>query len=290
MRIHAENRMTLAYFALIAVDILGDLDHVLKGTDREAYIDWIYKQQILDASVPVGARGFKGSPFVCLPKGVEAVRTFHESYHLSHITMTYNALCLLLILGDDFSRVDRPAIIASIRSLQRPDGSFAPFRESHESDVRFVFCACAISHMLNDWSGVDKDRAVAYVRSSHAYDGGIGQGPWQESHGGLTFCAISALTLMGRLDDGLVNRQQTLRWLVERQQSGFQGRINKPADTCYSFWIGAAIAILAPDMKDRSVTPLNSLIDADLNRMFLISTQADAFGGFSKFAGHHPGE
>ena len=34
-----------------------------------------------------------------------------------------------------------------------------------EEDLRFVFCACAISHMLGDWSGVDRDGIVRYVNA-----------------------------------------------------------------------------------------------------------------------------
>lgn len=33
------------------------------------------------------------------------------------------------------------------------------------------------------------------------------------------------------------------RWLIFRQQSGFQGRPNKDVDTCYSFWIGATLKV-----------------------------------------------
>lgn len=36
--------------------------------------------------------------------------------------MTYTALATLLILGDDLSRVNRAAIIKSLRTLQLEDG------------------------------------------------------------------------------------------------------------------------------------------------------------------------
>lgn len=42
---------------------------------------------------------------------------------------------------------------------------------------------------------------------------------------------------MGRLHE-LPRKDKLIKWCIERQISGFQGRINKPADTCYSFWIG----------------------------------------------------
>lgn len=53
---------------------------------------------------------------------------------------------------------------------------------------------------------------------------------------------------MGRLDavlpPGSPRRARLLRWLVQRQVSGFQGRPCKGPDTCYSFWCGAALAML----------------------------------------------
>ena len=32
--------------------------------------------------------------------------------------------------------------------------------------MRFIFCACSISYMLNDWSGVDVENAVKYIQDS----------------------------------------------------------------------------------------------------------------------------
>ena len=36
--------------------------------------------------------------------------------------MTYTALASLLILGDDLSRVNKPAVIEALKALQLPDG------------------------------------------------------------------------------------------------------------------------------------------------------------------------
>lgn len=76
-----------------------------------------------------------------------------------------------------------------------------------------------------------------------SYDFGIGQGPGEESHGGSTYCAISSLYMLNKLDEGLLSKEKTLFWLISRQESGFQGRANKPPDTCYSFWIGASLKV-----------------------------------------------
>ena len=45
-------------------------------------------------------------------------------YDGCHVAMTYTALATLLILGDDLSRVNRPAIIKSLRTLQLKDGRY----------------------------------------------------------------------------------------------------------------------------------------------------------------------
>lgn len=99
-----------------------------------------------------------------------------------------------------------------------------------------------------------------------------------ESHGGTTFCAIAALELSGQLDILSADvRAKIVRWLVFRQQDGFQGRPNKPVDTCYSFWIGATLKIL-------NAFELTSSKD---NRQYVMSTQDKTVGGFSKWPGSH---
>lgn len=49
--------------------------------------------------------------------------------------------------------------------------------------------------------------------------------------------------MLNKLDEGLLSKEKTLFWLISRQESGFQGRANKPPDTCYSFWIGASLKV-----------------------------------------------
>ena len=63
--------------------------------------------------------------------------------------------------------------------------------------------------------------------------------------GGSTFCALASLVLMNQLDSSLVadELEQIKRWCLFRQKSGFQGRPNKPVDTCYSFWVGASLEV-----------------------------------------------
>ena len=58
--------------------------------------------------------GFLGSPAVKVAN--------NDKEHYPHLAMTYSALASLLVLGDDFSKVDRKGIIKSLRHLQKAEG------------------------------------------------------------------------------------------------------------------------------------------------------------------------
>jgi len=267
------NRMTFLFFCISGLDLLGALDQVLTPEIKQKTIEWIYAQQIHpDPKIGnIGQCGFRGAPFMGHKFEPNATETIHEPYDASNLAMTYTALVSLIILGDDLSRVNRKAIIESISQLQQKNGSFSPVIFGMEYDMRFLYCASVISYILNDWSGINIDKAINFIKKSQTYDFGISQGHGLESHGGPTFCAIAALSLMGKLDEGLVSKKDTLSWCLSRQVSGFQGRANKPPDTCYSFWIGAAIEILGG----------YEFVDFDTHKKFLYSTQT-IYGGFSK--------
>ena len=44
--------------------------------------------------------------------------------------------------------------------------SFRPVSEDSENDMRFVFCAACICYMLDDWSGMDVEKASYYIKQS----------------------------------------------------------------------------------------------------------------------------
>lgn len=44
--------------------------------------------------------------------------------------------------------------------------SFRSTAEESENDMRFVYCACCISYMLQDWSGVDTGKIFQYISQS----------------------------------------------------------------------------------------------------------------------------
>jgi len=263
------NRLTVAYFCVAGLDVLGRLD----ALDAPRIIRWVYAQQVLPTAAGAPG-GFRGGPFL---GGEFCGRPANSSFDSGHIAMTYTALALLAMLGDDLSAVDRTAALALVSSLQDSSGAFSS-TAGGESDMRFVFCAAAICTMLGDpgCSSIDVDAATSYILASQNYDGGIGLGPGMESHGGSIYTAVAALTLLGTLPR-LPRANELVHWCIHRQLGGYQGRPNKDEDTCYSFWLGASLELLgAGGMSDRvAIGDFASRCEFK-------------HGGIGKCAGNHP--
>ncbi|KAG0166753.1 Geranylgeranyl transferase type-1 subunit beta [Apophysomyces sp. BC1015] len=82
---------------------------------------------------------------------------------------------------------------------------------------------------------------------------------------------------MGCQDEGLLDKDKIIKWCLLRQTTGFAGRPNKKPDTCYCFWIGAALKTLG----------VGDLINSSQCREFLMTTQTK-IGGFGKDAESFP--
>ena len=255
------SRVTLAFYSLAALDLLGSLPQSLPYSSSEL-ISWIYRLQLNDQSKPCG---FRGSTCVITS------RTNSNAYDQTHITMTMASLISLLLLGDDLEHVQRDQIASSLAQLQLPNGSFLATSLSTENDLRFVYCACVIAFILNDWTGIDRDLCRTFILQCRTYEYAFGQVPGAEAHGGSTFCAIAALALMNSLNQ-LDHQDELIRWCLFRQDEGFNGRPHKPDDSCYSWWIVATLNLLGKEF----------LIDMDRNKSFLHATEAKETGGFGK--------
>jgi geranylgeranyl transferase type-1 subunit beta len=72
-----------------------------------------------------------------------------------------------------------------------------------------------------------------------------------------------------------------VRWAVQRQIGGFQGRPGKLEDVCYSFWIGASLKVSIHTYgKADEIVGKGDLVDT-ANILFLLSSQSP-LGGFGK--------
>lgn len=219
--------------------MLGELSPSDK--DREEWTEWIWSLQ-----APEG--GFVGSP---------------HGATTGHLPSTYTALCCLALLGADMGRLDRAALRRFLRSCQADDGSFAPTPDTvgvFQNDARMSYCAVVCGTVADagdagagpdnaskrEAEGLDKAKAAAYLRQCQTWEGGFASRPGVvEAQGGMTYCALSSLALLGELGGSELSQleDEATRWLSQRQIGGFQGRPGKLEDVCYSFWCGGALAV-----------------------------------------------
>ena len=298
------SRISALYFCVVGLDLLNELDSISsRRVDIIEFV--YAQQLIAPEGCSFGHRGFLGTfagqrfgtclcASMCLPTGdVSHVKTSQCSinprtcFMEGHIAMTYTALAVLKTLGDDLSRVDKKGlvegefldsnhicilpfllvaqILLELKLLQQTDGSFAASHDCGECDMRFLFCACAISSFIGDWSGIDKELAMKYIKSCITYEGGFSLVPNGEAHGGSCYCATASLVLMENLEClGKNEVSNLIQYCIHRQNRGYQGRTEKEPDTCYSFWVGGTLDLLG----------CMDVTDIDSTRDFLVRLMA----------------
>ncbi|VEU37828.1 unnamed protein product [Pseudo-nitzschia multistriata] len=170
--------------------------------------------------------------------------------HDGHLLYTLSALQILVVAKYDLNKLAVRDIAAFVVSLQQADGSFAG-DEWGEIDTRFGYCALSALSILGSHCStvgihsVDVAKAVDYIASCQNPDGGFGSMRGAESHAGQVFCCVGALSIAGSL--GVIRHPDLLAWwLSERQcdSGGLNGRPEKQADVCYSWWILSVLSIL----------------------------------------------
>ncbi|KAH0363287.1 geranylgeranyl transferas-like protein type i beta subunit, partial [Aureobasidium melanogenum] len=343
------NRMSLAFFILSGLDLLGTLHKNTTEEQRKDYIDWIYSNQHPKG----GFRAFPGATFG------DATTEDNIHWDPANLPATFFALCSLLILDDDLTRIKRRECLQWLTRLQRPDGSFGETLVKGTinggTDSRFGYCATGVRYILRGnqqgeiegCPDINIESFVTCIRSAETYDGGISDAPYHEAHAGFTYCAIGALSNINRLppqahsalstplpDASLTNPSLLIKWLVSRQTAtiseedeldtygdetdtpetchdahtfvyqdkfvskqgkmnyegrpsahfslewtGFNGRCNKIADTCYAFWVHGSLCIL-------NQPQLPNIESA--RRWLLERTVHPQLGGFGKVAGDLP--
>ncbi|KAJ3315802.1 hypothetical protein HDV04_000009 [Boothiomyces sp. JEL0838] len=165
---------------------------------------------------------------------------------ISHLATTYAAVNAIAIIGttDAYESVDRKALYSFLMRVKQPDGSFK-MHEDGEVDIRGSYCAVNVAVLLNMMTPELIEGVPEFIAKCQTYEGGLGSFPNVEAHGGYTYCGLAALTFLDRVH--LLDVDAILDWTLARQmqcEGGFQGRVNKLVDGCYSFWQGGACALL----------------------------------------------
>lgn len=241
-------RVSGAYWALGALEILGRGGDM----DKAELVEWVMSCYHPDCG------GFAGN-----------------NGHDPHLLYTTSAV-QILAMCDALERVDVDAVAAYVAGLQREDGSFAGDKWG-EVDTRFSYCAVLTLAILGRLGAVDCGAAAAFVASCQNFDHGFGCLPDAESHAAQVFCCVGTLCITRRL--ALLRDVDELGWwLCERQcdSGGLNGRPEKQADVCYSWWVLSVLAMI------------NRLhwIDQDGLRRFILKCQDTEGGGIADRPGN----
>jgi len=165
---------------------------------------------------------------------------------ITHCAPNYAAVLSLCTIGtpEALQLVDRPAMYHYFLSLKDPCGGFA-IHSRGEVDSRGTYTVISIARILNIMTPELVSGVADFILQCQTYEGGFGGEPGNEAHGGYNYCAVAVLLILNashRCDLFALEG-----WLLRRQvrlEGGFQGRTNKLVDSCYSFWQGAALAMV----------------------------------------------
>eukprot|EP01062_Namystynia_karyoxenos_P007643 TRINITY_DN12677_c0_g1_i1.p1 TRINITY_DN12677_c0_g1~~TRINITY_DN12677_c0_g1_i1.p1 ORF type:complete len:580 (+),score=142.40 TRINITY_DN12677_c0_g1_i1:83-1741(+) len=230
------SRTWLFYWSTHACDLLGAREQTCSPgcplVDSADAVDFFVR--CFTVTEPAGGEaygGFAGGPG-----------------QIAHLAPTYSAAMGLCIIGTDAALTvlkERRQLLANwFLRLRQPDGSTI-MHIGGETDVRAAYCMAVLSTLL----GIATPELLAgmadHIGRCQTHEGGIGCQPYEEAHGGYTFCGTAALALLRRTD--VLNLPRLKSWLARRQaavEGGFNGRTNKLTDACYSFWVGATATII----------------------------------------------
>lgn len=217
------SRPWLVYWSLNALDMLGEATQSLKENAART---------VLACQHPDG--GFGGG-----------------SGQPGHLAGTYASLAALAVAGvpEAWSLVDRVKLREWLWTLKGSDGSFRVCKHG-ETDPRAAYCAMVTIRLCDIQDPGLVEGTAAYLAKCQTYEGGFGNEPFGEAHGGYAFCALAAILLAEGTDkvEQFVDIDRFLGWLNRRQDCdawGLNGRTNKLVDACYSHWVGGCWPIVA---------------------------------------------
>jgi len=212
---------------------------------RTWIIYWIFQSLDLLDEIPTSL----------IPRAIDTIRRCQNPtggfgggpQQISHSATTYASVLALLIIGSEeaYEVINRNTLYQWILTLKDPQSGGFRMHEDGEIDVRASYTVLSIAKLLNMLTPELIEGTADYILRCQSFEGGFGGEPGNEAHGGYSFCAFAALYILGKVDQCDVIGFE--KWLAFRQvkiEGGFQGRINKLVDGCYSFWQAGAGALV----------------------------------------------
>ncbi|CCH42283.1 hypothetical protein BN7_1827 [Wickerhamomyces ciferrii] len=206
---------------------------------------------------------------------------------IGHAAATYAGTLALTLLEDEetWNKINRDQLYKWLLSIKQDDGSFV-MHLGGEKDTRAVYCALVIASLFDLLTPELTKGTAEWLAKCQTYEGGFGGVPYDEAHGGYTFCGAAALVILGKdVFTKTINVEKLVKWTVVRQlrlEGGFSGRSNKLVDGCYSFWVGGLIPIFDIFLDHETASR------AGLQNYILGCCQNEQMGGLRDKPGKYP--
>lgn len=283
------------YFALLLLALLADKDDdqsaagAFAGVNRVATLRWLRRLQRPDD----GSFGEVVYDAPAVPGQDEQGKKESVVAGGKDMRYCYLAAAVRWMLRGDLDSshpayvedIDVPALMAHIRRGQTYDGGFAESC-AHESHAGYGYCAVAALALLDrplEGGGeataskvvedgiADRKGFVAWLASRQFAYLASENGDDEEDEDD------DPATANFRLAELSLSESTTMPQLI-----GFNGRCNKVADTCYTWWTLGSLAVLGlPDSPDDPAA-------VQAQRRFLLDKTQHIIGGFGKHPGSPP--
>lgn len=268
----ANPNIAATYFALLLLGLLaeGDGTDAFAGVHREKTLAWLRRLQRPDGSFGdvVNEHGF-----------ISGGRDMR--FCLLGSTIRY------ILGGDKLPEADDmnvEALVAHIRRGQTFDGGLSE-SATHESHAGYAYCGVAALSML-DLSSQGESGSTG--RTGNHLASGIPSVPSL-----IHFLANRQFTYLNPTggndndddDENMPDHSDVLSDLETLSlidptttPAGFNGRLNKKPDTCYTWWVSGALSILGE----------GTIVDRLPSRSFILERTQHVIGGFGKHPGSPP--
>lgn len=274
------------------------------GVDRAKTLRWLRRLQRVDGDGSFGEVVYEVPSF----GGADGGQGGGEKRHMigGGKDMRY---CLLaasirwILRGDvaegDEAYVEDIDVAALVRHIHRSQSYDGGFSESlgHESHAGYAYCAVAALALLDRPVEGGQEASSTHYTQRNLLQKGIGDIPGFISFlVSRQFAYLEAQEKKAEEDDEdpeTANFQMAGLSLSEPNEDckhvGYNGRCNKVADTCYTWWVLGSLSILG--VLDQPTSPSPPTVDPEAlraARTFLLDKTQHAIGGFGKRAGDPP--
>ncbi|KAH8787801.1 terpenoid cyclases/protein prenyltransferase alpha-alpha toroid [Diaporthe sp. PMI_573] len=324
------------YFALLLLPMLTEPGHAeggaYAGVDRARTLRWLRRLQRVDGDGSFGEVVYELPSFGNNSDGTKDTERRRDYIVGGGKDMRYCYLAAVTrwILRGDVKEgdeayvedIDVPALVRHIHRSQSYDGGFSESL-GHESHAGYAYCAVAALALLDrpvnnntstsEAGGEQQQQAPSpHYTQSKILQEGIGDIP-----GFISFLVSRQFAYLEaekkeaeeegeeeEEDPETANFHMADLSLSEQQDDtkhvGFNGRCNKVADTCYTWWVLGSLSILgvldkhtppSPSSPSSSSASSPATVDPEAlraARTFLLEKTQHAIGGFGKRAADPP--